>query len=162
MSKTIAVPLMATPVMAAVGLLLGAAWLAGKAVEKGQALAQSLSPEDLAYLSPFGATRDRVNLEAKTVTHQAFQGVDFSPRRPAFGEPRQSSVPLPSSHRALQGASVGVGRETLLQGVEAVAGSAGFRVERRALLPGASVLVFDLCAPQRVPELVPREDRWQQ
>ena len=91
--------------------------------------------------------------------NEPFDGIDFGSRRPAFETLRQASLPQPTTHRALPGAPVGTGQDQLFDRVQAIAESTGFRMQRRALPPGVSVLVIDLMPPERVFEVVPRKAR---
>ncbi|MBO3804351.1 MAG: hypothetical protein JTT11_10895 [Candidatus Brockarchaeota archaeon] len=167
MSKTISVPLaigaaaVTAPVIAAAAGIaaagMGAAWLAKKAWEKGKAVVASLSPEDRAYLLPFGADEERLKLEAATITYQPFEGIDFGQALPAFGVPSQGSLALPSAKQMSEAASFTSAQEAALKQVEMAAQALGFQTERRALPPESSVLVFDLFQPERTREVVPRQ-----
>jgi len=133
---------------------MGAAWLAKKARD----LAASLSPQDRAYLLPFGADAERLELEAgsATVPYEPFDGIGFGEARPAFRAPREGCPALPPANQACEPASVTHAPAAGLALVERAAQAAGFGTRRRALPAGASVVVFDLIQSEPVRALVPK------
>ena len=159
MSKALAIPIalaLAGPAAPLIALGMGAAWLAKKARD----FTASLSPEDRAYLLPFGADRERAQLEAATVMLEPLSGLDFC-ERPLPAQLPPAGIPaLPAPTRADEVPSLSQSqREEVLRRVEATARAVGFRTDRRALPPKADVLVFDLTQPERPPKAVPRKIR---
>src|SRR5262249_39521880 len=99
----------------------GACQLAKKTHEKWM----SISPEDRAYLLPFGAVQERQRLERTAINHRPVEAFEFEAALPNFG----SGTGLPAVVNVET-------KELVFRNLEDKANEAGFDVKRRALPPG--------------------------
>lgn len=129
-----------------------------KLLDRGKAVWAALPAEERSYLLPFGADRDRQQLEQSTVTYEPVEEFNLGTVRPAFEVSGHAPLALPPASEA----PIEVSQETevaeeTLAAVQEAARTLGFKTEPRSLPPGASVRILDLFAMPR--ETVKQESR---
>ena len=134
MSKVIVLPL-----LAAAGM--GAAWVA----KKGKDFWDSISPEHRRFLLPLGAGRDRLQLEAATVSYRPMEGFEFETSLPSFEMPEVGAdgpryLPTPVEG----GVNPGVLQLQALERVASEAKALGFDAQQRAGSSASNIVVLDL------------------